>query len=157
MNNLLGEWRPDDVLLVNLDANRLHWGACEQPIKIPPRQRRKLLDSLQQIVADYDAGKAREQMAAMELAFSMAPTPAESDSVTHQDMAMNPDLTAQVQYAFFRLFLSLLRNYPEYLVRPSAHEPDPPELLRKCAFIQAAPKEARRFLSAFLETQMLNA
>jgi pentatricopeptide repeat protein len=156
VNNLLGEWRPDDVLLVNLDANRLHWGACEQPIKIPPRQRRKLLDSLQQIVADYDAGKAREQMAAMELAFSMAPTPAESDSVTHQDMAMNPDLTAQVQYAFFRLFLSLLRNYTEYLVRPSAHEPDPPELLRKCAFIQAAPKEARRFLSAFLETQMLN-
>jgi len=62
----------------------------------------------------------------------------------------------QLQYAFFRIFLSLLRNYREFLVKARSSDGDPHQLFRKRAFLQATPREARPFLAAFVDTQMFN-
>lgn len=156
IDRILGEWSPEDVVIVNLDENNVRFPPQEQPPPLPQKLRKKLLDRLVPLVGDYDAAAARERVVAMDLAFAMAPTPAESDSATRKKKSMSAAVTGQVQYSFFRIFLSLMRNYREYLIIPTAEDPDPRELFRKHAFLQSTPKEARRFLASFVETSMLD-
>jgi len=155
IDSILGKWSPDDVVIVNLDENHVRLPPQEQQLPpLPHKLRRKLMDHLLPLVGDYDAAEARRQVAAMDLAFTMAPTPAESDSAARGKRCLSSVATAQVQYGFFRSLLSLLRNYRDFLTIPTADDPAPPELLRKQAFLQSTPKEARRFLASFVDTHM---
>ena len=44
--------------------------------------------------------------------------------------------TSQLQYSFFRLFLSLLHGYREFLVLPTAGVPEPSEIFKKAKFLE---------------------
>jgi len=97
--SILGEWSPDDVVKVNLDENRVVCPASDPLPPLPQKLQKKLLDHLHSLVGDYDGDKAAKEEARMDLAFSMAPTPAESEGAAKKHRSLDGAITAQVRCA----------------------------------------------------------
>jgi len=60
--SILGEWSPEDVVIVNLDENRLQFPPKEHPPPLPQKLRKKLLEHLVPLVGEYNAPKAQKQV-----------------------------------------------------------------------------------------------
>eukprot|EP00960_Hanusia_phi_P046730 757996-Hanusia_phi.AAC.1 len=69
---------PEDVVVVNLDENSVRSVRGIPPL--PAKQKKKLLEQLHQVAGDFDPKLARRWTGSIDLAFEMAPTPAESEA-----------------------------------------------------------------------------
>ena len=152
---------PPSVIIVNLDTNDIKMPADRELPPLPRNQGGKLAAAL---AAHGDAFGHRPprwreaRLPLMDCAYRGGARPDEDDDADDAGRAARlaawwaPDWDA-TRGAFFRLFVSLLLHYREFVLFPSKEVPHPPENFRRADFIASHPADARPFLAALCATQ----
>eukprot|EP00474_Spongospora_subterranea_P009584 CRZ10042.1 hypothetical protein [Spongospora subterranea] len=170
---------PDSVIIVNLDAQSV--AVPGNPPRLPEHERSKLISSLKSVVtyqnslwgarsplsasasANNSPTAARKQDGAVneaflslawteaDLAFTNAPPPDQVE-MTSKHIRVGMD-SKGIRSAFFRVFVSMLKNYRDFIVYPNEGDPFPNSFFRAEEFIATFPNSSHRFLADFLSTQ----
>ena len=145
-----------EVCVFNLDSNQ----ASTMPIpQFPSKERGKLLKALKPLSRLFIDMSAREsEVNNRDFAFAVAPPPDQIDSKMAEEEVVVKE--AEFQAQFYRLFVSLFKNYREFLIFPSK-EPmvDPHHAcgFDKQGFLKSNAASNHAFLKQFLETQAFQA
>lgn len=144
---------PPEVVRVDLDNNTVMDGMGLQIPKLPEKPRDKLRNSLQKVFASCPVSKFNPNQ--VDLAFSIAPSPEESDAEVNE--IKREFKTLDVRLSFLKFFVSLFQKYRHYMHRLSnvTAEIDTQQYFRTAAFIKdSVGEQGRPFLKLFFETQM---
>lgn len=98
---------PEDVIVVDLDKNRVHINQTQRLPNLPERQHLKLRNSLLKILEKTPPKKF--DGLANDMAFALAPTPDMADDELSQKTVAFP--LNEVRQAFFRFFVAVFVKY----------------------------------------------
>ena len=100
------------------------------------------------VICSLSYGTRERSFSTMDDAFGLAPTP---DIIEEEDARKNMEFPeAGVRGSFCRIWVSLLRNYRQYI---TSQENSPEVFFEKAAFISDTPTNAHPFLELFLSSQ----
>jgi hypothetical protein len=127
---------------------------------IPSHDRSKLLSSMRSCPL-FSMNTARTSyekklMENLDLAFHYAPSPSEMEEERTKKKGGDDEEAKQennLRQAFYRLFVSLFKDYRPHLIMPTDADPFPDPSFQIAAFLVKHPKSSHAFLDEFLRTQ----
>jgi pentatricopeptide repeat protein len=152
VHGFVDEMALSELCVVDLDNNTV---TCpRQEAKFPPKERAKLLKALNPLQAIYRRAGQHKQLEALDEAFYSAPPPEEFDAaepIPTQEEIQALEIT--LRQAFFRMFVSLFKDYKSFLVTPTEENPYPESSFNTTAFLKKVPSSSHAFIRAFTNTQ----
>jgi DENN (AEX-3) domain/uDENN domain/dDENN domain len=137
----------EDVVRVDLDNNIVQ--CSNPPPQLPQPEHVKLMKTMDPLRTVFEARHSGFTTASLDDAFQTAPKPLEVDFKMSEDKVAFHE--SEVHAAFFRVFTSMLKNYRDYLIFPTAEEPDPIEVFDNVSFLKSVPDASRPFLEQLLQ------
>jgi pentatricopeptide repeat protein len=157
---------PDGVGVIDLDRNTIRMPmnydeeeAClvtDQVPLLPEKERSKLVEQLHEAVAGVYTAGDKSTMAAFadfDLAFQNAPPPDMDDEEDEETAVPAEFHERNARDAFFRVFVSMLRTYRDYINFPVATNPQPVECFDMSGYLKKQPEQSHEFFRQFCETQ----
>lgn len=142
------ETLPRNIIVCDLDHNAIYCKIQYPPL--PKKQRAKLLNSLKPL-REWRQRKIEEDHLFQHLdsAFDYAPPP---ESFNRNSISSTlPFGEGTIRYMFLRVFLSLLKNYQEFIINPE--NIDSIDLFDKESFMKEMGLVNSEFMNQFLSTQ----